>query len=123
MTLKIKWAKKLIYLIVFLPCIAFGARVKGGTEITSDSSFFIHNSSLSQVGQFNVSSGTIRGKLMFDTDGDTYFLLTGDDLELYVHGDLRQTWTTIQPEDCLLLNDGTSFRLLDDGVSKIIINP
>jgi len=72
-----------------------------------------------QDGQFNVSSGTIREKLMFDTDGDTYFQLTGDDLFLFVHGSLRQTWTTVDAEEFLLLENG-DFILLENG-DKIIL--
>lgn len=117
--------KKLLYLIpLFLISFANAARIQSTTGLaistnTTGAESFIHNASASQVGQFNISSGTIRGKLMFNVDGNTYFELTGDDLFLFVHGSLRQTWTTVQADNFLLL-EGGDFVLLESG-DKIIL--
>lgn len=96
--------------------------ILSSTTLPSGSTHYIQNQSdqsTTQDGQFNISSGTIRGKLMFDTDGDTYFELIGNDLFLFVHGSKRQTWTTVQVDDFLLLENG-DFILLENG-DKIIL--
>ncbi len=54
------------------------------------------------------------GPLCFDDDLNTCFSLSGDILTLTVHGDTRQTWTTVQVADNLLLETG-DFFLLETG--------
>ena len=50
--------------------------------------------------RLDASNDPVTGDLRLDNgvklefDSDTYSLLAGDDLTLYVHGSLRQTWTT-----------------------------
>ena len=53
-------------------------------------------------------------------NSNTYFELDGNDLKLYVHGTLRQTWTTVLALNYLLLENG-DFLLLEDGSSKLAL--
>ena len=127
-----------IFLIaLFLPAVSFGAMVNTGGLNTSQvntiifgSTDVIHNTNSLQSGAtFYVSSGTIAGQFRvigkvviedsINDDSDTYFDLVGDDLFLFVHGTLRQTWTTVQVDEFLLLENG-DFILLENG-DKIIL--
>ena len=49
----------------------------------------------------------------------TYFELVGNDLKLYVHGTLRQTWTTVLVASHLLMETG-DYLLLENG-DKIVL--
>lgn len=132
--------KKWIFIIFLLPSIAAAVPVVGdldpvfspfsgrldlvhsSTTLPSGNTNYIQNKAEQQDdAELHVSTGTFNGKLCFDTDKDTCFELSGDDLFLNVHGVLRQTWTTVQAVSYLLLDDGVSFIVLDDGTSKIII--
>ena len=84
----------ILFIILIFVAAASGAQVDAGTATDPKSKNFIHNSSESQIGQFNVSSGTVRGKLLFDTDEDSHLQLLDNDLILNLDSVLRQTWTT-----------------------------
>ncbi len=91
---------------------------------SSTSPNFIHNSDANQDAEFNVSTGTVRGKLIFkdgddDDSNNSYFIIDGNDFKIYVHGELRQTWTTELLEGNFLLESGDNFLL--EGGDKLIL--
>ena len=97
--------------------------VHSSSTLPLGATHYINNSGDDQSGQFNISSGTFRGKIVIKDDdsdnSDTYFDLVGDDLFLYVHGSLRQTWTTTTAATFLLL-EGGDFVLLENGDQIIL---
>jgi len=106
--------KLILFIALFLPMPLFAIEALGDYD-------FIHNpwtGRLDIIQSTTTISGGYYSTICFDSD--TCFTLSGNDLTLTVHGETRQTWTTVLADEYLLLDDGASFIVLDDGTSKII---
>lgn len=69
---------------------------------------------------YRLDGANTSGIFYFDTDLNTYMQLSGNTMNLYVQGVLRQSWETVVGAHNILLVDSSSRLLLVDNASILL---